>query len=209
MYPDGGHSFKCFHAKCHDKKWADIEEAYGPLLPPITVSTHLDAAVAASIQALSTEPNIYQRGVLVEVAHDAPQPKLCVHDSGSPRLRPIPLSTLTVKLSSCAKFQKWNGQQRRYVACLPPQAVVKAVLESIDFPSVPVITGVVSSPILRSDGSIAAKPGFDADTGLYLDIQSDYPALMSPQEAVKLLDDVLVDFPFASPAHRSGWYAAR
>ena len=31
---------------------------------------------------------------------------------------------------------------------------------------------------------------------------------MKPDEAIKLLDDVLVDFPFASPAHRSGWFAA-
>lgn len=208
VHPDGNHSFKCFHAKCSEKKWADIEEAYGPLLPFITVKTQLDGAVAAAIQALSTEPNTYQRGVLAEVAHDAPKPKLCKHDNGSPRLRPIPAATLTVKLSSCAKFRKWNAQKNDYVTCLPPDTVVNAVLQGFNFGSIPVITGVVSSPILRSDGTIAAKPGYDSGTGLYLDIEGEFPPLMPCKDAVALLADVLVDFPFASPAHRSGWFAA-
>jgi hypothetical protein len=208
VHPDGGHGFKCFHVKCNERKWADIEEAYGPLLPPINVTTQLESAVAAAVRALSTEPNTYQRGVLVEVVHDARKPKLCKYDNGSPRLRPIPPATLTVKLSSCARFRKRSIQKNDYVACLPPETVVNAVLQSINFSCVPVITGVVSSPILRSDGTIAMKPGYDPGTGLYLDIGGEFPPLMPPEIAVALLDDVLVDFPFASPAHRSAWFAA-
>lgn len=209
VHPDGGHSFHCFHAKCStSKRWADIEEAYGPLLPDITVNTQLDTAVAASIRALSTEPNTYQRGVLVEIVHDAPKPKLCKHDNGGPRLRPIPAATLTVRLSSCARFRKWSPQKNGYVPCLPHETVVNAVLQSINFSAVPVITGIVSSPILRSDGTIAAKPGYDSGTGQYLDIDGQFPSLMAPEAAIALLDDVLVDFPFAGPAHKSGWYAA-
>jgi hypothetical protein len=208
VHPDGNHSFKCFHLKCNDKKWDDIEEAYGPLLPVVTVKTQLDSAVAGSIRALSTEPNTYQHGVLVEIAHDAPKPKLCKHDNGSPRLRPIPAATLTVKLSSCARFRKWSDKKDDYVPCLPPETVVNAVLQSINFSSVPVITGIVSSPILRADGTIATKPGYDSGTGMYLDIEGEFPPLMQPKDAIALLDDVLVDFPFASPAHESGWFAA-
>ena len=69
IHPDGGHSFHCFHVKCLDKTWTDIERAFGPLYPTITVGTDLDRAVAQSIQALQEDCNTYQRGVLVEVAH--------------------------------------------------------------------------------------------------------------------------------------------
>ena len=106
---------------------------------------------------INYEPNVYQRGVLVEVVHDAPKPKLCLHDNGAPCLRPIPTTTLAVKLSSCARFVKWSPKEQCYVDAGPPEILVPAVRDSIAFPGVPVVTGVVSSPILRADGSIAVR----------------------------------------------------
>ena len=73
---------------------------------------------------------------------------------------------------------------------------------------IPTVTGVVSSPILRADGTIANRSGYDRDTGLFLAIDDSYPDVMPVTEAVAFLDDLLVDFPFATPAHRSGWYHA-
>jgi hypothetical protein len=175
---------------------------------PITVGIELDLAVRQSIQALGEDTNTYQRGVLVEIAHDAPKPKLCLTDNGSPQLRTIPTATLIRKLSVCAKYQKWSDPKHDYIACLPSEAIVKAVLESTEYPGIPVITGIVSSPILRSDGSIASEPGYDPLTGLYLDIEGTYPSLMKPADAVAKLMEPLVDFPFVSEAHRSGWCAA-
>lgn len=144
----------------------------------------------------------------MELVHDAPKPKLCLQDNGSPSLRPIPTATLGVKLSCCAKFVKWSAKQQCYVQTKPPDILIPAVRDSSEYPGVPVITGVVSSPILRADGTIAAAPGYDKLTGLYLDIEGTYPGLMETAEAIRLLDDILIDFPFASPAHRSGWFAA-
>ena len=208
VHPDGSHGFHCFHAKCVEKKWRDIEEAFGPLLPEIIVTQAPESVVAAAIRALNFEPNVYQRGVLTEVVHDAPKPKLCLHDNGAPCLRPIPITTLGVKIASCARFVAWNDKKQCYVTTRPPETLPAAVRDSIEFPGVPVVTGVVNSPILRADGTIAVTQGYDELTGLYLDTEGTYPGLMQPDEAIKLLDDVLVDFPFASPAHRSGWFAA-
>ena len=67
--------------------------------PTITVGTDLYRVVCEGIDALSNHPNTYQRGVLVEVVHDAKKPAKCLHDNGTPRLRPIPYPTLEVKLS--------------------------------------------------------------------------------------------------------------
>ena len=82
-----------------------------------------------------------------------------------------------------------------------PGAIVNAVLASIEYHGIPVATGIVSSPILRADGTIATEPGYDALTGLYLDTSGTYPALMKPDDAVAKLKEVLIDFPFATESH--------
>jgi putative DNA primase/helicase len=85
---------------------------------------------------------------------------------------------------------------------------VAAVHTNPDYPGVPVITGIVSSSVLRPDGSTACKPGYDKATGLYLDTEGSYPPLMEPAEARDILLDVVCDFPFTTPAHRSAYLAA-
>jgi hypothetical protein len=87
---------------------------------------------------------------------------------------------------------------------VPPDNVVNGILSAPRFPGIPVATGVVSSPVLRADGTVAREPGYDPETGLYLALTDSFPPLMPVDEARELLCDVLSDFPFATPAHRSG-----
>ena len=176
--------------------------------PTITIDDDLDGAVEESIKALRNDPNTYQRDALVEIATDAKKPRLCLADNGSPQLRVISAATMKRKLSACAAFQRWNSSARSCVPCLPSDAIVNAVLSSAEYPGIPVATGIVSCPILRADGSIAREPGYDSSTGLYLNIHGDYPDLMDPDIAVERLKGVLVDFPYATGAHLSGWCAA-
>ena len=202
---DGSVAFHCFHASCADKRLADVEALLGPVRPVIRLGNDLGPAIAQSIHAL--EDSVFQRGgLLVEVSHEPKPPKLCLTDNGSLQFRPVAQATLRATLSSAAKWQKW--QKDEYKACLPTDAVVSAVLNSAQYPGVPVVTGVVSCPVLRADGTIADKAGYDPDTGLYIDTEGDYPALMRPDVAVAMLADLVSDFPFASLAHRSGCFAA-
>ena len=60
-------------------------------------------------------------------------------------------------------------------------------MSSTNFPGIPVCTGVVSAPVLRSDGTIADKRGYDQQTGLFLDVEEDYPPVMPKEKAVELL----------------------
>jgi hypothetical protein len=207
VFPDGGHTFKCFHPDCADKRWADIEAVYGPLYPRVALDHDLGRAVHESIGALKEDPDVLQRGVLVQVVHDAPRPKQCLHDHGSPQIRPISKATLRAKLTNCARFERWDKRAKKHVRCLPSDHVVEGVLSSPEFDGIPVVTGVVSCPILRPDGEIAAKRGYDPETGVYLDVNGSYPDLMKPQEAVKLLCDVICDFPFLSERDRASFIA--
>jgi len=208
VFPDGGHTFKCQHTNCGNKKWPEIEEIYGPLNPVIRITPDLHENVRQAICALTNDPTVLQRVGLVEVVHDAKQPELCKTENGAPRLRAIPAATLRARLSAVARFEKWDGRKKRWVHCLPSDPIVTATISAPYYPAIPKCLGVVSSPVLRSDGTIATGPGYDPLTGLYIATEGTYPPLMPVPKAVALLNDLLVDFPFACEKHRGGWFAA-
>ena len=99
------------------------------------------------------------------------------------------------------------GALKDWVACRPDKDVVAAVHVASKWPHVPVITGIVSCPILRADGSILTQPGYDPETGLYLENGDSYPSLMKPNDAIRKLFDVVHDFPFETEEHKSAWVA--
>ena len=203
---DGTWYFHCFHAKCSKVAFADLEAIHGPLHLVVRLGTDLDRIVSEATRALSRYDGVYQRGgLLVQVTRDAPLPKLCLHDNGSAKLAPLAPAALMPLLTTCAQWEKRDA--KKWKRCLPPANVVAALDASTHYPGVPVVTGIVTSPVLRADGSILAEPGYDDSTGLFADLARSFPPLMSTDEAVAQLLDVLADFPFATPAHRAGWIA--
>jgi hypothetical protein len=205
----GSAKWSCRHEKCKDKTWDDVEAIFGPLHPVIKINHELHRMVDEASDALATSPNVYQYGqALVGIFHDAKKPKQCLHDNGSPQLVPMPKPTLATRLSACAEWHKWDARKKDWKRSTPPDNVVGAVHVSNEWPRVPVITGIISSPVLRDDGTILTTPGYDKATGLYLDCDCTFPPLMNTGEAIRQLDESLHDFPFASKEHRSGWIAA-
>jgi hypothetical protein len=79
---------------------------------------------------------------------------------------------------------------------------------------VPPIDGVRETPILRADGTVLAKPGYDADTAMLLldhGCYPDVPEAPSQNEAiaaVAMLKEAFCDFPFEGEADRSAALAA-
>lgn len=209
LNPDGTVGAKCFHPECEGKGFPAVEEIYGPLSPRIRLSTDLERNVSEAIAAIANDHRVLQRsGYLVQVVTDVESPPLCLHDNGGPRLRQIPPPVLTTYLATAARWEKHNTRKKAYVRCTPPPNIVAAVDAAIDLPGIRPITGIVSAPVLRENGTIATARGYDPQTGLYLDTDGDYPALMSPAEAIACLDDVLHDFMFASPIYRAAAIAA-
>lgn len=90
---------------------------------------------------------------------------------------------------------------------------MRRLLASGSFPF-PALEAVVESPVLRPDGSIIEAPGYDASTRLYyakppnLDVPA-IPAKPSREDATRaaaLIEDIIGQFPFASPADRANAY---
>jgi hypothetical protein len=203
----------CFADTREGPEWGETERGEPSLKysfvvrPAIKITTDLDRMVEESIRALRDDANTFQvGGILSEVVENPPKPRYCLIDNGAPRLRKIAAPTLARKLSRCAQFLKWKNEE--WASSLPPPIVVNAALSSAGYPSIPVITNVVSSPVLRANGTIARQPGLDRDTGLFLYIDGDYPDVMEPSVAIEKLKEVVCDFPFVTENHRSAWIAA-
>jgi hypothetical protein len=96
----------------------------------------------------------------------------------------------------------------------PPAWCIAAVHARADWPRLRYLEAVVEYPVLRPDGSVLSCPGYDADTGLLLEVAGGLPAIpnhSTQTDAVAardLLLQVLVDFPLAQPTYRAAWLAA-
>jgi hypothetical protein len=89
----------------------------------------------------------------------------------------------------------------------PPETLAKAILYRGYWPF-PVLRGVVEIPVLRKDGSILDRPGYDPASELYYHPNGPVPEIpeMPTKENAKaaatFLLDVLSDFPFQDEASR-------
>lgn len=94
----------------------------------------------------------------------------------------------------------------------PSSRTLAAVLSRRFWPGVPALHGIVGSPVLRPDGTLLQKPGYDAGTGLFYAASVDVPQIPEQPGAEDvaaarrfLLDDFLGDFPWVDPADRANY----
>lgn len=93
-----------------------------------------------------------------------------------------------------------------------PDDVLDAIAARGEWAHVRPLEGVVAWPVLRPDGSTLSTPGYDKATRLISSnvvnaSVSDAPKMVDVQQALALLYEVARDFPFASDACLSAWYA--
>ena len=151
---------------------------------------------------------IFQRlGGLTRVHFDPPPCKYA-KDNGAPRLEFYKRNALLEKLTQAATFEKFDGRSGRWKVDLPIPDLRNAVYERGDYPGVPTINGVICRPLLLPNGEIVTNPGYHPDSGLYVHINGEWPALMSSDKAIAKLSDIWTDFPFDSEASKAGSFAA-
>ncbi|GGK32540.1 hypothetical protein GCM10010124_26660 [Pilimelia terevasa] len=96
----------------------------------------------------------------------------------------------------------------------PPREILSAVLAAKTWSGVPALRGVIGAPVLRRDGTLLQKPGYDPATGLYLAAKVALPEVPSKPTAEQvaearafLLNRFLRDFPWSAPADRANYLA--
>jgi putative DNA primase/helicase len=105
-------------------------------------------------------------------------------------------------LGRAAVWIKFNKTERVWVPTDPPHetaATIRARKGEWEFPR---ITGIISTPTMRPDGTLLTEPGYDASTGLLLHHPPEMPPIPEQPtredalKALELLEGLLGEFPF-------------
>ena len=182
--------------------------------PTIVVGVDERRVNDEAIAALAIAGSLYDRdGELVTVVRATTRDKGKVkRAAGTPRLRAVSVATLREHMAAAAAWLRGDAKGE-LVACAPPEASVKAVRDRGEWDGIRALAGIVECPVLRPDGSLLDRPGYDDATGLLFVPNADFAAVpTSPTEAearaaVALLREVVEQFPFKGPEHRSVWLA--
>lgn len=186
--------------------------------PVIEITTARHSVVDQALAAVREDPQIYQRaGELVHVV-DAPEDddegRTVATPAGTPRIAELPASVLGLRLTAAAGWTKFDARSESMVKAHPPDWAIRSLHELGTWPGIRYLEAVVEAPVLRPDGTVLDRPGYDATTGLlYLPSAQflpvpEVPTQWQANEALRELEHVVVDFPFEEPVHRAAWLAS-
>jgi hypothetical protein len=179
-------------------------------LPVIQLTPGEIPRIVAEIEAavLASESPVFSRaGALVRPLSEA----VPAADGGktvSARLSVFTPDSFNLVVASSANFTKFNQRRRRWVPTDPPIGRVRDVLAHEEWPF-PRVSGVITTPTLRPDGSLLDAPGYDPATELYLMSSVALPPIpVKPTRAEALtalaeLKDLLSEFWFTAALDRS------
>lgn len=168
--------------------------------PLIEISTAEWAVVDSACLALANDPEIFQRGGrLVRISES----------SSSYKIEELPPATLRERLTRYGRFVRMKGDEES--PSHPPDWCTAAVYHRGKWDGLRDLKGITEYPIVRPDGTILDKPGFDQATGFVLTRKVKTKVLDSEKDAIRavsVLLELIEDFPVATPAHQSAWLAA-
>jgi len=131
-------------------------------------------------------------------------------DEGRPMVAPITDERLRHVL---ARLANWRRQDSRgdIVPAHPPMSQVKSLLATPD-PALPVLAGIVTTPVFGRGGVLLTEPGYHADARLLYQPVPGFEVPPIPEHPTAgeiaaaralIVDDLLGEFPFTSPAERA------
>jgi len=190
---------------------AATEDATPARKPTISVKRGIlhELATGGENALIRAGAPIYARGDLLQ------RPVLDEVDAADGRkTQVVRLATVTPEglvdhLSRAARWQRFDQRRKGWVPDDPPTLVAKIILSRVGEWRLPKITGVITTPTLRPDGSLLAQPGYDPATQLLLVSPPEMPPLAEhpgraeAEEALALLDGLLVEFPFIDDVSRA------
>jgi len=131
-------------------------------------------------------------------------------DDGLPMAKPLTEDRLRPVLAQLVDWRKIN-RNGELIPAHPPMAVIKSILATPD-PALPVLSGIVTTPVFGRDGELITEPGYHSAARLLYDPPKDFvlpPVAAQPTPAditaarSLLLDDLLGEFPFTGEAERA------
>ena len=178
--------------------------------PRIRLSADLPGMVDALEQILEAEvpPRLYVHldRLCVLRRHQGGTAPGRLPTTGGMYMADLTRAHLTELASTVARWETYDGRRKAWRHTLPHDKALDAFLARGQWPF-PALSGVITAPTLRPDGSVLEQPGYDAATGLYYDphgvpfppVPVD-PDIFDTRIAIEALREVFVDFLYADPA---------
>jgi hypothetical protein len=125
------------------------------------------------------------------------------------QLSPIRHANMVDLLCQSAQWVRYDARKKETVRINPPNDIAQILLHRCGEWNFNPVVGVITAPTLRPDGSLLSNPGYDAATQLLLVEPPPMPDILENPtredalEALRLLEGLLDEFPFADDASRS------
>ena len=179
--------------------------------PVIPITPHLPALIDALQAVLRAQepPWLYVHAdrLCVLRRHQGGQAPGSPPGVGGLYLADLTRPHLTELASGLARWEKYDQRQRAWRHALPSDKALEGFLARGQWPF-PELSGLLTAPTLRPDGSVLDTPGYDAATGLYYDPQGvtfpplpAQPDIVDARSAIEQLREVFVDFLYPDPAY--------
>jgi hypothetical protein len=154
---------------------------------------------------------IYQRGGLIVRPVKSKLKAADNREITGWQLIPVVRPYMVETLCCAAQFLRYDARAKGFVAVNAPVNVAESYLSRRGHWRLPVLSGVVHTPFLRTDGSMGGdQDGYDPASGLLFkaDGQIFPPGPLQPTkdtaiEALATLDKLIDTFPFVTPSDRS------
>lgn len=176
-------------------------------LPGIIVSNRqlrdLTAEAVTAVVVANTPPATFIRG-------SAPT-RIVRSESGRPSAEVLKPDSMRHLLSNVADWVRSGEEDEPPINVPPPVFVAKDLLVR-EWDELPPLTGLISAPCLRPDGTLLTEPGWDERTGLWLDPLSDLSMPTIPDQPTDteladaahwIVDELLGEFAFADQPSRA------
>lgn len=200
-----------------DSDWGTKFEDGRPVIyqDPSDISSTVDQTIDALIQAQSP---LWQRdGILVAVKRSKREAIHGLQDDDE-RARIVPVKSEYIRELATQEAHFFEPTQYRkgtqhYKPGNCRLDTIKFLEARMELPF-NVLSGVVTVPTLRPDGSIITEPGYDQETGLFYATTTafpdvlDHPTIDDAKTSLADLEEPFTDFLFAESYHKSAAIAA-
>jgi len=165
----------------------------------------VDEAEAALLAVADIAPIMVRAGMLVQPITDQ-LPASRGRMTQVVLLRPLTNANIIYLLNKhAAIFAQYDARSKKWLAVDPPDNVATQLLQKGQW-RFPKVAGIITAPTLRPDGSVLGQPGYDPatqlwyapDRGVVMPPLTKHPTREQAEQALALLQGLLVNFPFVS-----------
>jgi len=163
------------------------------------------STVAAALHKAGVELYNREQSIVGIARAREPETSSGVHrEAGAVRLFQPTLIWVKDKVSECIRIERYDAKKQAFITKDLPEPVAQNIATNWQRQDWPELRAVATTPILTPDGKYRREPGYDPHTGLYLDLDGDWPELPetldreAAEEALKDLANLLRNYAWRS-----------